>query len=420
MLSSPEQGAPVKEAWAMNRPSPWRVRVTGPLQAYAAGFREELSGLGYSERSCAGHLQLMTHLSRWLAETGSAPGELQVAQVEQFLQARRAGSRVHRNLTLRGMGPLLDHLRKAGAVPMAGSAPQPEGRELAIAQFVEYLTLERRLAEPTIANYRGVAGRFLAGCGWVPGDLSSLSGESVNAFVLSEAARRSSGSLNTVTTALRALLRFLYLHDHIPVLLADTVPAAPSWRDRGAVRAVTADQVALMLAACDRRTGTGRRDYAVLKLLARLGLRRGEVASLSVGDINWRTGVLTVTGKGSRREVLPLPVDVGEAIAGYCHDGRRKGGSRSLFLSSLAPWDGLSPSGVGQVVARACERAGLPVVGAHRLRHTAATEMRAAGAPLSEIGQVLRHRHPATTALYARDDMTALLAVARPWPGSQR
>jgi integrase len=186
------------------------------------------------------------------------------------------------------------------------------------------------------------------------------------------------------------------------------------------VRAVAAEHVAGMLASCDRRTAVGLRDYAVLKVLTRLGLRRGEVASLTVDDVDWRCGELTVTGKGSRIEVLPLPVDVGEAIAGYCRHGRRNGGARALFVSSMAPWGGLSPSGVGQVVARACARAGLPVIGAHRLRHTAATEMRAAGAPLIEIGQLLRHRHTATTMIYARDDLAALRAVTRPWPGSWR
>ena len=175
-----------------------------------------------------------------------------------------------------------------------------------------------------------------------------------------------------------------------------------------------------MLEGCDRRTGTGRRDFAILTVLARLGLRRGEVAALSVDDINWHTGELVVTGKGNHRELLPLPVDVGEAIADYCRAGRRNGGCRTLFLSSLAPWHGLSPSGIGQVVARACHRAGLAVIGAHRLRHTAATGMRAAGAPLLEIGQALRHRHVASTALYARDDLAALRVVARPWPGSGR
>ena len=291
---------------------------------------------------------------------------------------------------------------------------------MVIEQFTGYLIGERGLAASTIVNYRAVAGRFLAGCRWESGALVGVSSESVNSFVLGEATRRSSGSLNTVATGLRALLRFLHSRHYLSAPLVDAVPVAPGWRDRGVVRAVAADEVARMLAGCDRRTGTGRRDFAILTVLARLGLRRGEVAALSVDDINWHTGELVVTGKGNHRELLPLPVDVGEAIADYCRDGRRNGGCRTLFLSSLAPWDGLSPSGIGQVVARACDRAGLAVIGAHRLRHTAATGMRAAGAPLFEIGQALRHRHVASTALYARDDLAALRVVARAWPGGGR
>jgi integrase/recombinase XerD len=195
------------------------------------------------------------------------------------------------------------------------------------------------------------------------------------------------------------------------------VPVAPGWRDHGLTCAVAPSDVARMLDGCDRRTTVGCRDFAILTVLVRLGLRSGEVAALSVDDIIWQIGELTVTGKGNRRDRLPLPVDVGQAIADYCRDGRRNGGCRSLFLCSEAPYGGLSRSGIAQVVARACERAGLPRIGTHRLRHSAATGMRAAGAPLFEIGQVLRHRHVATTALYAKDDLEALAVVARPWPG---
>lgn len=410
----------MKEALVMNRPSPWRVRVPGPLAGCVPGFREYLFTLGYSERSAAGYLQLMAHLSRWLIETGLEPGDFDCPQVERFLRARRAAGRVHRSLTPRGIEPLMDHLRGAGLVPAAESAVVPlKGRDLVISEFVDHLRTERGLAEPTIGNYRGVAVRFLAECGWEPGDPAVLSGAAVNAFVLGEAARRSRGSVNNATIGLRALLRFLRLRGDTPARLVDVVPVAPRWRDAGPGRAIDPARVSAMLAACDRTTGIGRRDYAILKLLARMGLRRGEVAALSVDDVNWRVGELTVTGKGNRREVLPLPVDVGEALADYCRHGRRNGGARALFTASLAPWGGLSPSAVSMVVVRACERAGLPVVGPHRLRHTAATEMRAAGAPLLEIGQVLRHLDTATTAIYARDDLNALRAVARPWPGSR-
>ena len=217
----------------MNRPSPSRVRVSGPLQAYAAGFREELSTLGYSARSAAGHLQLMAHLSRWLVEIGLAPGELTLPQVERFVQGRRDGSRVHRSLTLRGMQPLLDHLRRIGVVAAVGPAAASGGRDVVIEQFTGYLIGERGLAASTIVNYRAVAGRFLAGCRWESGALVGVSSESVNSFVLGEATRRSRGSLNTVATGLRALLRFLHARHYISAPLVDAVPVAPGWRDRG-------------------------------------------------------------------------------------------------------------------------------------------------------------------------------------------
>ena len=285
---------------------------------------------------------------------------------------------------------------------------------MVIEQFTGYLIGERGLAASTIVNYRAVAGRFLAGCRWESGALvgvSSECGELVRVGRGRPPQQRIVEHGGDRAAGVAAVP--VFARHYISAPLVDAVPVAPGWRDRGVVRAVAADEVARMLAGCDRRTGTGRRDFAILTVLARLGLRRGEVAALSVDDINWHTGELVVTGKGNRRELLPLPVDVGEAIADYCRDGRRNGGCRTLFLSSLAPWDGLSPSGIGQVVARACERAGLAVIGAHRLRHTAATGMRAAGAPLLEIGQALRHRHVASTALYARDDLAALRVVAR-------
>jgi hypothetical protein len=184
------------------------------------------------------------------------PADLVMADLERFVADRRQHSRVDRSLTLRAVQPLLDHLRGIGVVPEAQPQAPVVGRGLVIEQFVAYLVTERGLARSTIGNYRDVAERFLTGCGWEPGSPASLTGGAVNAFVLSEAARRSPGRLNTVTTALRALLRFLRLHGHAPALV-DAVPVAPSWRDRGVVRAVPAEHVAGMLASCDRRTAGG-------------------------------------------------------------------------------------------------------------------------------------------------------------------
>jgi integrase/recombinase XerD len=399
----------------MHKPS--RVEVAGPLAAYAIGFRQELAGRGYSRSRATGLLLLMARLSRWLTERGRAAGELSDVDLEQFVSYRRLVSRDDRRLTARAMAPLLEYLRGLGVVPQPVPAVALTARERLVDAFVAYLVAERGLAASTIGNYRAVAVRFLATEGEWPDGIAGVGAEQVSAFVLAEAARRSAGSLNNVTTGLRALLRWLYVEGYTPMSLAGAVPAAPSWRDSGLPRAVPAGQIGRLLASCDRRTNVGRRDLAILTVLARLGLRAGEVAALRVDDLDWRAGEIEVPGKGNRRERLPLPVDVGQAIADYCGRGRRRGACRSLFLHVHAPYVGLSHTGVNQVVARACERAGLPRIGAHRLRHSAACAMRAAGAPLLEIGQALRHRDVSVTAHYARDDQAALHAVARPWLG---
>jgi integrase/recombinase XerD len=174
-----------------------------------------------------------------------------------------------------------------------------------------------------------------------------------------------------------------------------------------------------LLASCDRRTTVGRRDFAILTVLARLGLRAKEVATLSLDDLDWRNGEMTVTGKGGGRDRLPLPADVGQALADYCRRGRPRNGHRWLFLQARAPYGALTSGVVSAVVRRACSPAGIPEVGAHRLRHTSASAMRRAGAPLFEIGQVLRHRSLNSTVIYAKDDLGALAALARPWPGTR-
>jgi integrase/recombinase XerD len=197
----------------------------------------------------------------------------------------------------------------------------------------------------------------------------------------------------------------------------DAVPSTASWRLSGLPRALESEQLAALLSFCDRGSSTGRRDYAVLVMLARLGLRAGEVAALKLEDVDWRSGELVIVGKGRRAERLPLPADVGEAIVDYLQSGRPATAlDRSLFVRVRAPHHGLTTGGVTQIVVAAARRAGLGQIHAHRLRHTAATAMLRAGASLEEIGQVLRHRQALTTAIYAKVDRDALRQLARPWP----
>jgi integrase/recombinase XerD len=214
------------------------------------------------------------------------------------------------------------------------------------------------------------------------------------------------------------VLRFLAAEGLAPAGLEAAVPAVAGRRDAGLPKALPAGQVAALLASCDRETAAGLRDFAVLTLLSRLGLRAGEVAALELGDISWRAGELLVRGKGRRDERLPLPADAGEALAAYLHGARHRGtGMRSVFLAARAPLRPMSAGAVKTAVRAACARAGLPPAGPHRLRHTVGTAILQAGAPLEEVGQVLRHRSAATTAIYAKVDHGALGALVVPWPG---
>jgi site-specific recombinase XerD len=246
-------------------------------------------------------------------------------------------------------------------------------------------------------------------------NLACMTVAEVTAFVV-EQAERNPRSVPHLVSPLRSLLRFLHVEGITPVAgLAAAVPSVARWKLAGLPKAVPAEQVAALLTSCDRTTQVGRRDAAILTVLVRLGLRVGEVARLRLADIDWRAGELVVTGKGPRSERLPLPTDVGEAIVSYLA-ARPRTDVREVFLCACAPYRPMSRGAVTNVVARAARRAGLGVMHAHRLRHSAATAMLNAGASLQEIGLVLRHRDALTTSLYAKVDIAGLRAVARPWP----
>jgi integrase/recombinase XerD len=390
--------------------------VSGPLEPFAVGFWEELAEQGYSGWTAEGHLQLMADLSRWMNVQGLAPDEISAERVELFLADRRARGR-KRRLSPRGLAPLLAYLRGLGVTPLPAATVDGPFEEL-LEEFVAYLRDERGLAESTVRRYRDFARMLLSSRQDGVEGVGSLSAEELGEFMLARWGQYSASMFNWVAAGLRSFLRFLHVRGYTATSLAATVPTGPSWRGGSISRAVAPGVAARLLASCDRRTSLGRRNFAILTVLWRLGLRAGEVAALTVDDIDWRAGELHVTGKGGRQDRLPLPTDVGQAIADYCRRGRPHSGDRHVFLQAQAPYRGLARTTVGSVVAAACDRAGLPRIRPHALRHTAASGMRAAGAPLFEIGQVLRHRDTATTALYAKDDRDALAVLARPWPGT--
>lgn len=398
--------------------------VSGPLAPYARRFRTELlEGLGYSAPVASKHMYLMAHLSRWLGERGLAPSGLDAAAVSEFLADRRAAGHVTR-LTRRGLDPLLDFLADAGVVGETLVAPPADPCERLMTEFATHLEAVRGLRPATIVGYVRSARLFLCACAPDLGEegcgVARLGLAEINAFLLAEGARRGIGDARNLVTALRALLGYFYVSGRTPTCLTDCIPSGAAWRDSGRSKAVATEDVRRLLTSCDRRRAKGRRDLAILTVLWRLGLRSGEVAALDVDDLDWRAGEIVVVGKGRRRDCLPLPADVGQAIADYCQRGRPRTDERALFLHVRAPYGRLSSSAVSQVVLEASRRAGLGAIRAHRLRHTSASAMRQAGAPLFEIGQVLRHRWTGTTALYAKDDVAALAAIARPWPGAAK
>lgn len=397
---------------------PSHVRVTGPLAVFAEGFAGELARLGYRPNAAAHQLRLMAHLSRWMDAGHYEVAGLTPPVAEAFLAARRAAGYVMW-LSPKALAPLFGYLRRLGVVPVPAEAPTTPVEAL-LGRYRHYLVTERGLTAATARGYVDFVRPFLAKREQTGGlDLVTLTGAEVTAFVLDSCPGKAKGSAKLTVTALRSLLGFLHLEGRISEPLGQMVPAVASWRLAGLPKALLPSQVAALLASCDRSTSVGRRDFAMLTLLSRLGLRAGEVAALRLEDIDWRSGEITVRGKGRRAERLPLPADAGEAIARLPYGWPARAAGRGARGVPARPGPAQRPHGrrVSQAVFSAGKRAGIGLVFAHRLRHSAAAGLLAAGASLTEIGQVLRHRRLLSTAIYAKTDTEALRTLARPWPG---
>lgn len=387
------------------------VRVPGPLGPLAAGFKSALIECGY--RSWRWHLYLMAHLSRWLEGQGLTAADLSAERAEEYLAARRAAG--YRWLcSQRGLAPLLGYLAAQGVLVRKDRTPGSPA-EVLLARFSRYLHDERAVGASTTCLYVKRARRFLTRCA-PGGDVSHLTPGEVTTAVLAECAAVSAGSAQYFVAALRSFLRFCYLEGLTGNDLSAAALAVTGRRSSRLPKGMSHRDVQAMLSTCDLRQAVGRRNYAILLLLARLGLRAGEVAALRLEDIDWRAGELVVRGKGRRQDRLPVPADVGEAIAAYLQQGRPRTSRREVFVSVCAPVKGLAYMAISDIVRRACQRAGVEPVGAHRLRHALAVDMVAAGASLPEIGQILRHQSVSATAVYARVDLDLLRTVAQPWP----
>ena len=393
-----------------------KATMSGPLLPYVEGLRSTLTARGYAPGTLDHHERLLGRLSGWLQAQGLGPSAVTVDVVDRFVAAEQA-DRCSPAGSVRGLSTVLAFLRAEGVVPAAAQGPV----EVVLTGFGSYLRGQRRLAPLTVVNRCVVVRRFLlqrAGDGGL--DLAGLAVSDVHAFVLAEASRLRRGSISAVLDAMRSFLRYLFATGVTAGDLSACLPSVVARRPPSLPRAVDAATLSALLVSCDRRSPVGLRDYAILTVMSRLGLRANEIAGMRLDDLDWRAGELVVHSKGGATDRLPLPPDVGRALVAYLRRGRPATASRAVFLRAGAPTGPLSRNGVVFVPRNASARAGVAVVGAHRLRHTAASRMLQAGASLREVGQVLRHDRDQTTALYAHVDPRVLAQVVRAWPGSPR
>ncbi len=386
---------------------------------YLDEFCSSLLEGGYAVPTIRHKLWVLSDLARWMTNEHLAVVDLDEQRVDEFLEVRRRRGRSCRGFRTT-VQQLIEQLRRAGVVAAPESVRDDSPSAVLLRCYEGYLRQERALAESTISAYLPFARDLMterlsegaARC-------DSLCAADIHEFLLGRARGMAPRRAQLMGTALRSFLRFLFLRGETGSDLAFAVPAVRQWRFSSVPRHLPCTDVERLLRACDCASAAGRRDHAILLLLARLGLRASEVLALELGDLNWRAGEIIVRGKGLVSDRLPLVSDVGEALALYLQEDRPVGNSRRVFLCMRAPHRGFShPSSVSTIVARALARAGLAPAtrGAHLLRHSLATRMIRRGASLAEIGQVLRHRSANTTEIYAKLDFDALRDVAMPWP----
>jgi site-specific recombinase XerD len=378
------------------------VQITGPLAPFADDYRVKLRERGYMPRSIIDELRHVARLSRWLEERRLNAADLSNRRFEEFfgeLPRRRDGGRV---CSRRALAQVLEVLEEHGLERLEGEEAPASASEVLLASFERFLLQERAVSLSTVPIYLARSRRFLAWCA-PSGDVAGLRASDVTNAVLRESTRVSMSATKLFVTALRSFLRFCFIEGLTPNDLSAAALSVARRRGSSLPKGIDQRAANALVRSCDRRKSKGRRDYAILLILLRLGLRAGEVV---------------VRGKGRHEDRLPLPTDVGEAIVAYLRRGRPKDTEhREVFLRAVAPIGPFGTNGISGIVRCACLRAGVPVIGAHRLRHTVACQMANGGVPLPEIAKVLRHHSISSTAEYARVDIEGLRTVAQPWPG---
>jgi site-specific recombinase XerD len=399
----------------------YQTARTSSLLTSVIDFAERRRAVGYSAASMKSSLVLVRNFAVWL-DRQTAPGDsISPDVIAEYLGERRL-QKCRRRGDIHTLRQFISFVQAAAPLGQAKLAPEISPADKVLEAFEYYLRDERGLAEASIRLYADAVARFL-GHTFGSGDvqLVKLTPADIVQFVQADAASLNhSKRAQVMTSALRSFLQYARCRGEIAADLHASVPTVANWSKTGLPRSISPVQVQRLLTACDRRTPTGRRDYAILMLLTRLGLRGGEVAELRLEDLDWDAAVIRVRGPAQRSDSMPLPVDVGAALAAYLRDGRPPCAARNVFVRARAPVQPLrGPSAVACIVCRALRRVGIdtPFKGAHLLRHSLATQMLGEGASLGEIGQILRHRNVQTTTIYAKVDLGALRTLALPWPG---
>ena len=389
------------------------------LDAYAAAIAQQ----GYVQHSIRTQVVVIADLSRWLQRRHILLQDLDSKVVNRFVQHHQRQNGIRRG-DAGILSRFLAWLGQTGTVEQHRELPVKGPRQNVTHQFRRYLLQDRGLSTATMQNYVPFIDQFLSERFRNKTlNLSTLRAADVTGFVQRHAHRFSPGRAKLLVTALRSFFRYLRHRGEISLDLAACVPTVPNWSSSTVPKFLPPGTVQRVLSRCDRQTPLGRRNYAILLLLARLGLRAGEVVALNLEDIDWEAGQMTVHGKGGRSTQMPLPTDVGEAIAVYLRHGRPRCSSRRVFIRAKAPLGGFASSvAICVIVMRALQRAGVESSrkGAHLFRHTLACDLLRQGCSLDEIGELLRHQSPNTTAIYAKVDLAALHSLALPWPGGSR
>jgi len=393
----------------------------GPLGKHIEQFSARLSSLGYPQNTIKTKIRIARHFNKWLCQRKTGIKDINEKSIRRFLDYYNkchTDNKRYPYILLE----LLNWLYEQNIVPKPKFAKREGKFDYILRDYTEYLKNERGLVTSTVNNYIAIIDCFLSQKfrrskisfkELIPADISAFIFEQTKVYSL----RR----VQLATTALRSFFIYLRFRGDIKVDLAASVPTVADRSQAELPKYLPSKDISKLLHSCDQTRSVGIRDYALLILMARLGLRAKETVEITLDDINWETGIVTVHGKGGYQEQLPIPKDVGQAIVTYLKKVRPKCNTRGLFVRTMAPIKELASGTIGCIVRRACQRAGLspPHQGTNLLRHSLATRMLWEGATMTEIAEIMRHRSPATTEIYAKVDIKSLSELARPWPGAK-